>query len=117
MAILDPTNPAVWLLVAVFTTPFALLAYWELYAQGRPAATRPQRFAALLFALPWSIFMAGLTYELRQVEGVVAALTWGICLTVLWAPAILGLDYAFEGHPHKFLYREARKLLHPSGGR
>ena len=114
---LDPTNPAVWLLVGLWSTPLLLAFYWEFYALRMAKARRVPALCVLGISILWGLIILGLSVEVaRQATGIFTIAYWSIILGAFWLLALWGIDYAFEGRLHKLAWRFLRACVSPSRG-
>lgn len=100
----EPANPAVWLVMYFWVTFALLLAYWMTYARHTSRERRGLRTGIMAASLLWSVLALGLTLVTPQIEGGFTWFVWGFVLVVAWGLFVGGLDVAYDGRIHRYLW-------------
>jgi hypothetical protein len=114
----EPENPAVYLVMFLFSTPLLFLTYWETHGRQLPPAQRLSRSGFMLGALALSVFALSTSLAEPQVlaSGLLTLLIWTLFDAIIWSLALVCADLAYAGALRRWLLHHLTQGIHRRGG-
>lgn len=107
----DHQNPGAWIVFYMWGIPLTLTLFYAM----RPGSTEKRRFKTIALGVTMllTIFTLAFTLVVPQLTTFVAWLLWGPVLLLGWSITLGGIDYAFDGMPHKYCWAKLRAGAKP----
>ncbi|GEM_PF-5101493 len=111
--LLEPGNPAVWLVMYFWTTPALCVAYYETHARHLPPNARWSKTTTAYALLFLSAVALALSFELAMAKGTLTLVIWGFVVGLFWSLLLMGADSCYEFRASKWLWHHTKQHARP----